>query len=376
MVSNKQGHLDFGGNGFLRVSEELISQGHSLSWMAGDITSTRLKARGHHVLPMKSILPVPNPENCVINKKRMKTLFNQIEQLRVALIKDKPDLCLLDRNLGPAAMVLTSLNIPYVSMGTPGGYWERDPSGVKILSIASDSYRKLGRLMCTELAWLKNHFDSWWQPSPYLNIVFMGRSFYPAHANEKTSAFVNVSDNSANYIDANIKRDRLGIALGHTGDVKLPLVILDTLNDKIHQTFGGVDIFAGGRPDILEKLKKTYPSCRVYDWTPYDQIFPSLKKLICFGGVGTLWHSIQHRIPSIVIAGGAGDQKINAEQIQRLGMGMFWDGSIQKIPDLFESKNVSSQERAFSKYHCEDNYTDNLKTLVVKLENIARMQQI
>lgn len=373
MVSNKQGHLDFGGNGFLRVAEELISQGHALLWMAGDNTSPRLKARGHIVLPMKSIFPVPNPESCIVNKKRLNTLFNQMEQLRIALINEKPDICLLDRNLGPAAMVLTSLNIPYVSMGTPGGYWERDATGVTMLPLASDSYQKLGALMSNELTWLKNHFDSWWQPSPYLNVVFMGRSFYPSHADEMTSAFVNVFDSPPENVNNSGKSNRLGIALGHTGDVNLPLMILDTLNDKIHQTFSGVDIFAGGRPDIIEKLKRTHPNCSVHDWTPYSEIFPSLKKLICFGGVGTLWHSIQYGIPSIVIAGGAGDQKINAEQMQHLGMSFFWDGNAQNIPDLFESINVASQQMAFSEFHCEDNYTDNLKTLVVKIENIAKL---
>lgn len=376
MVSNNLGHIDFGGNGFLKVAEALANKGHMLKWIAGERPSAVLKRKGHDVLSNHIVTPVASPNGAMQNSHKVSTILDQILLLREFLLYENADLCLVDRNLGLVTMVLSTLNIPFVCMGTPGGFWGRDSQGVETLSEPCSDYQKLGRFVCEKSGWLSAELNSWWQPSPYLNIVFMGRSFYPAHANEKTSAFVNVSDNSANYIDANIKRDRLGIALGHTGDVKLPLVILDTLNDKIHQTFGGVDIFAGGRPDILEKLKKTYPSCRVYDWTPYDQIFPSLKKLICFGGVGTLWHSIQHRIPSIVIAGGAGDQKINAEQIQRLGMGMFWDGSIQKIPDLFESKNVSSQERAFSKYHCEDNYTDNLKTLVVKLENIARMQQI
>lgn len=373
MVSNNLGHLDFGGNGFIRLAEMLLNRGHDTYWIAHDKTAERLKIKGHNVCSVKSISPVPDPEKVTQDQIRIKTLLTELDQLRFVLFKYKPDLCLVDRNLGLSTMVLSSLDIPYVCIGTPGGYWGRDSQGVAALSEPCSDYQKLGELVCQKSGWLSAELNSWWQPSPYLNVVFMGRSFYPSHADEMTSAFVNVFDSPPENVNNSGKSNRLGIALGHTGDVNLPLMILDTLNDKIHQTFSGVDIFAGGRPDILNKLKKTHPNCCVHDWTPYSEIFPNLKKLICFGGVGTLWHSIQYKIPSIVIAGGAGDQKINAEQIQRLGMGFFWDASAQKLPDLFESNNVSSQQKAFKVFHCGDNYTDNLKTLIVKIENIAKM---
>ena len=370
IVSQNEGHLDFGGGGFLVLAKELQKKGHEVIWMARGATTEILADKGWVLSSASSISSVTNPQNMLNDNTHLKILCNEIKCFYSELQNIQYDFCLVDRSLGVTTMVLKSLNILYACIGTPGGNWGRDENGVVPLNFPCKDYQNLGQWLCNEFDWMSAPLDSWWQPSPHLNIVFVGRSFYPALADSKTSAFVNL--HKALTSNTKLNRDRLGITFGHTGNIAPLLHILDLLKNDEDIEISKTDIFAGGRPGLLDKLRLENEKLCLHERVPYEHVFSELYGVICFGGIGTLWHVLQNRIPSLVIQGGAGDQYFNAKQMENLGIAKLWSGKNEEITSAkytFDRLMQINYSAAFNDYHLPQNFNNDLQTLVIKLES-------
>ncbi len=355
----------------MRLAEALRSRGHDLWWMAKGKTALRLKNRGHYLSHRESISAPLFREDQPFAEARYNALLAETVALRQEIEEEQPDLCLIDRNLGVATMVLTTLGIPFVCVGTPGGYWGRGPEGVKSLASPSQVYQHFGEQLCQRLPWLHAELTSWWQPSPHLNVVFVGRTFYPMADGLHRTAFVNMFNEAAQRTG----RERIGITFGHSGKVERLLSFFQALEVGEWFPVDKVDVFIGGRPELSETLSVTAPHYRLHGWTPYHKAFSQLSCVICFGGIGTLWHCINHCIPSLVIPGGAGDQQFNAERMQALGLGRLWNGPTEdsdSLRQVFASTLQTDGQTAFQRFRARENFTDNLESLLPKLESLGR----
>lgn len=360
MVSQNIGHLDFGGGGYLKLAGRLKDQGHNLHWIARDNTAAVLRKEKHAVSSHQSVNTITSPRH--MSRTQVDHVVDQLIALREELRRDLPDLCLVDRNLGCATLVLNALGIPFACIGTPGGYWSRDEHGVISIDSPDEHYLELGKRLHERASWLAGDLESFWQPSPFANVVFTGHSFYPGTKIEFESAFVNLFAP-----DRSPQQGKIGISLGNTGDVRKMVRLLHLL--ATHTTGTRTTVFTGNRSCQLEHLRGEFPEFEVQGWCNFHQAFSQLKAIVCFGGIGTLWHGINHLIPILVLPGGAGDQRYNGDRIQELELGLTagLEPGDDQILACVDNLLLPGDRPAFDTFLSKSNFTDSLDSIVEKL---------
>lgn len=370
LVSNNLGHLDFGGNGYLRLAQALGQRGHSVRWLSSGAVADRLEGLDEEVQNCEALTPIVIKQNGTLKQKVVAQEADHAVLVRQCVQSLQPDLCLIDRNLSTAALVVDSLGIPYASIGNPGGYWGRDENGVVSLDSPNPHYLELGQRLRERVPDLTSDLTSFWQLSPYLNIVFVGKSFYPMVADVSNTAFVNVFDQVPEYDS----RQRLGIAFGNTGDVSVLTNLVNKMGEHNWFPTESIDLLVGGRAEMDGSLQ--IRNCSVHRWVDYQKYFPQYRGVVFFGGIGTFWHAVNHRVPMLVCPGGAGDQGVNAQRIVALGLGCSLnrsDTDAQALRGALRQTLESDFSAAFEQFHQPDNYTDGLESAVVKLEQLARV---
>jgi hypothetical protein len=368
LVSNNLGHLDFGGNGYLRVAGCLARRGHRVQWVSTGGTADRLRSLGQTVFDFSGLRPIILQRDSRLEEVNLGAVADNLSALRQLLQSSKPDVCLIDRNLSTAAMLTGSLYIPYASVGTPGGYWGRDSDGVIRLDSPDPRYVELGRRISHLVPGISNGMDSFWQSSPYLNIVFVGRSYYPMAGDSSVTSFVNLFGPSV----APGPRRRLAVAFGNTGDSHLLLNFLTEIRQGQWFPAEDIDLLIGGRTGLIEEIPAG--KYTVHHWVDYDDYFPRYRAIAFFGGIGTLWHAIDKQVPMLVVPGGAGDQRLNAERVVGLGLGCAWRANGDNGQSVSESLSevlTADYSAAFATFRDPGNYSDTLESLAVRLENLG-----
>lgn len=291
---------------------------------------------------------------------------NTLEQIRAAVEASEADCLLVDRILNVAGPVAESVDLPFVTIGSPGGAWARSPDGVRPGPPSSES--DLSGRLAADIDWFDATLDSEWLVSPTLNVSFLGRLFYPSEVIDSKSALVDL--HSSRRASFRLRSGRLGFAFGHTGLLSDLRDVLDRVVEEGQIPPDAIDLLIGGRPDDTDEfLRYRMLGMRVHDrWTDYRRAFADLSAVVTFGGIGTLWHAIDRYVVSLVVPGRAGDQVFNGKAIGRCGLGLRYTAADPlPLPSLLDWEDRSA---AFDRFRDTANFTDDLVSVCERLEGV------
>ena len=372
VVSANPGHIDLGGNGFINVANKLAKNGHKLTWItrAGQVERLiRLQQEAYdeetipHLWMYGNILKAKH-ETAILN-----SICHSLINFQKKLISLNPDIILFDRVLTLGALAADQLKIPYVSMGAPGGYWSNEEGFLQPCKNPVKLYSDIEQLICEKIKWNHNTTGSFWIDSPCLNVCFTGKSFY--NVSNKTAYVYNFTDN-----DNDNDRKRIGISFGNTGSIELMMHVLSSLDSKPCDFTDNIDIYTGNRPDLKERLANHInPGTQVYGWKDFSAQLHNYRFFIFMGGIGTIWHCINQKVPMCVIPSRMTDQPFNAHMVKQLGIG---ESLLLDYPDTtlvcntINNFNIDTPyQSAIEFFLSEDNFTDNIQTVCEKITDIT-----
>jgi UDP-N-acetylglucosamine:LPS N-acetylglucosamine transferase len=373
IASAGTGHLDFGGMGFVKLAKKLMARGHEVTWISSQQQVERLRSFGFSAehqpvidaLNLNYFIPANAIES---NRQNYLWLVQQIRLFQALIASRKPDLILFDRLLTYAAMAAEELGMPYVSVGTPGGYWRKDQSGTHPGDAPIQEYRQWGETIKSDLGWKKARLDSFWINSPLLNICFIGRDFYAPPSGTPSAQVHHFTDKPSRSDGA-----RFGISFGNEGIEAILKSFMECLfrHDWVKEP---LDIFLGNKKYLLQEMQPKYPSERVqfHEWVDFSEHFPKLKCLAFFGGIGTIWHCIDNYLPMLVVPGMIGDQLYNGRIVSERGLGECFtmsESNCQGLrPILTRLYGVGGYQEKIAALRSMANYSDTMETVCEKLE--------
>lgn len=354
LVSGAYGHMDFGGLGFLRLSQKLEAEGHSCVWISCGDQVTRLRAHGCQVeeerlLNQLSLMQMRQIEVLEKNHALREDIIAALGRVRQRMAQHRPDVVFIDRLLVGAGLAAAQLDLPYAAMGTPGGYWRFFPAPAQgRVDIHPDpepiqEYRDLGERLKEELGWQKGGLDSGWLRSPHLNAQFLPARFYE-HINDPASISIY---NHATPAPAPEVR-RIGVSFGNQGRKENLVRLTEALIAETPQG-QGVSLFLGNDRDLYAHFQALSQGKHVdlHRWTDFNAVMPGLSSFLFLGGVGTIWHCLQNTVPMIVAPGYIGDQLENARRVAALGLGvhMAEDRSVEEITAIVQGVATDTEMR-------------------------------
>lgn len=370
LVSSSAGHIDFGGGGYVKLARQLARKGCVVEWLAGSgAQAARLRSLDFTV----RICPALNHLN--VNRLRRDRLgadapTDVIEStafdlglVRRILEFAKPDLLLVDRCLAWGEVLAESLSLPYVAIGTPGGYWKMGAPGKRPGKNESEQFEPMATGLFRKLKWLNRLPLSSWVNSPHCNLCFLGMSFYPDRDEPLGETFY-IRD--FKNLPERGERNGLGVSFGNTRESRPLESILKRMAESGHRTYAPGHVFVGNDGARAKRLSylEGNPDFQLYRWVDFGSKFSGLKQLIFFGGVGTIWQCIQSALPMSICPVGA-DQIYNATQVERLGMGRVFAWKDESI-DLPPGEATACQKQ-MELFRRNENYTDTLETAAQKL---------
>ncbi len=377
IVSPGRGHLDFGGSGFIKLAEQLCSRGHEIKWITTQKQADRLGDGPWQldILPTQSLdlQPFNLPARIQQYPSRYQCHLQAMQNLDTLLRSFRPHLVLIDRILALAAGVVQRLEIPWVSLGKPSGWWVSTANGVLPSSTPIASYQTVCEQIKHDLAWSGVSVDSLWANSPHLNISFLGRNFY---AGTNTSGFPSAYVNHFEVANTAEPRSHFGLSCGNTGDPAPFVQAIRYLAELTAKDFQ-LDFFIGDRLEIEQQTRKftNNPFIHVHRWVDFNLFFPLLKFLIFPGGNGTLWQCVNHFVPMLVVPSNVGDQYYNACVVNRLNLGhcnnpqTLARHNIQAIVD--QLCRDSTYKDNITNFRGQQNYTHTMESITPDLEDIA-----
>lgn len=381
-MSSQPGHMDFGGKGFTQLAKQLESRGHHIEWLSFGEQPERLSqlgftAKTFPAVRSLSLLPLLDVTEVDLQQETHQFRLDSFKTLYDFFHQEQPDLFIIDRLLTYAPLIVEQLKIPYVVIGTPGGYWdfERVAQQIHVFSVdyPINRYKAYGECLKNTLDWDKGEINSFWASSSYLNICFINRDFYPLNKESKKFPVANVYYHKKNCVEVK-KKQQLGISFGNQGDQQLLFKCLKKAVD-LPETLLPIHVFVGHHEQTYTELESSYTPEQItlYRWVDFNEHFSKLSCLIFLGGVGTIWQCIEHSLPMLIIPGNIGDQYFNAEQILRLGLGLHLkesdlDKNLTSI--ILQCLENQQYQDGISTFRSEDNYTDTLVSICEKIEEI------
>jgi hypothetical protein len=357
LISKGKGHLDFGGMGFVKLAQWLKDLGHEVIWLTVNEQSQYLKSKGFvvHEQPYVDALWFPEEDK----KEFDDDWIMGLKTIELSILHLKPDVILSDRLLGLARQLCDTLNIPMISLGTPGGLWKRDKRLI-VPGCSSHHHSKLPEILSKRLKWNIEGEWSAWCISSLMNIVFMPAEFYEPYRFE-TSRYINL-------MSSNIPKDRCGLAISlgnNTADLKkLSLAIIELDQQYDHkQSF---DLY--GKPESQAQLLKLLPlplhqRIKPLGYVPFEKALPGYQTLLFSSGISTIWYCIEYGINSLVLPGGIHDQQYNADRLQSLRWGKIYQ----------EGQDNSLWTRRYSDIKNTEKLTFNttLQDVISAIENLT-----
>jgi hypothetical protein len=320
--------MDFGGLGFLRLSQKIEAAGHSSVWITYGDQVARLRGHGCDVeqagdLNRLRLMPMPHIDDIAKNPAGHDGRVASLRRVMERIAQHRPDMVFIDRLLVGAGLAVAQLDLPYAAMGTPGGYWRFFPDPAQgHLNIHPwpepvQEYHNLGERLKDELGWQKGGLDSGWLRSPYLNVQFLPTRFY-AHVNDPAS--ISIHNHTAPALAPSVRR--IGVSFGNQGCTEHLLRLTEALIANIPEG-NGVSLFLGNHPDLHAHFHSVSrgKDVELHQWIEFNTVMPGLSSFLFLGGVGTIWHCLQNGVPMIVAPGFIGDQLENARRIAALGLG-------------------------------------------------------
>lgn len=379
LASGKPGHIDFGGQGYVRLALNLQARGHDVHWITFGSQVARLRRHGFSVEDTRALdymrlmpfMPLsPGTDAQALHAQRLGAIRHLVDIVSTY----QPQIILIDRLLVYCTMMAAALDIPYLAIGTPGGYWRYDDDSVLPSLEPVTEYQEYGQQLAIALGWQDTGIYSSWASSPYLNICFVGRSFYDGlFPPTGKSAFVYHFDNH----EMTNKRERAGVSFGNQGNGPFLEYFLDRYINGMPDGVE-IDVFAGDDMQLVKKLEGRYGNksgMHIHQWVDFSEHFARLKFLGFFGGIGTIWHCVNQWLPMVAVPGFIGDQFINAIRLQRLGMGIhlspFGGMTPENLVYLMEQQLDSRAcLKSIATFRDRTNYTDTMDTICDRIETL------
>ncbi|MFK5947572.1 MAG: glycosyltransferase [Methylococcales bacterium] len=377
VVSANPGHIDLGGNGFISVANELSDNGQEVIWLSRAGQVDRLKKLQQNVSDESTIPHLwlyANTLNAKSNPKILNTICQSLIAFKTRLESIKPDIIIFDRVLTLGALAAKQLEIPYISIGSPGGYWSNESGYLQPHNTPIDTYVEIEQLICNKLQWRVKPEGSFWLDSPYINICFIASPFYTSIKSKfSTTAYVN---NFSDLKDKLKTSNNIGISFGNTGSIELMTHILDNLHNSKLNIASTIDVYTGNRPDLIQQLKRRYikSNTNIHGWIDYSNQLQKHKFFIFMGGIGTIWHCLNQNVPMCIIPSRMTDQVFNSQVIGQLGLGEFLlldkpdaNAVINTIKKIDKNSEADQYKNSIRQLRAEKNFSDTIKTICEKI---------
>lgn len=354
LLSGGEGHLDLGGKGYLRIALGLKSLGHNIKFITNKAQSDRLSNHGLESIVFERI----NKLWLIVEHGNVQKFTNEylstLKALELLVKKEKPAVVLVDRILGLSDGMLNYLQIPYVSIGTPGGAWKKEGKYSIQPGISGHNTNGHKDILEDALKWKFNTI-SIWSNSPYRCVSFVGKNYYPhcSQVSKEVNLFTNVSLPH---------RNELGISLG-SGTFYMEEFTTKIENFlKKQDSLKAIPVF-GKKELVFKFIDKFHDPIRKKminkGYVSFDEELPMLSHLIFAGGIGTLWYCFQYGITPVIFSGHIHDQDFNEKRIKELKL---FDYQVK----LSEKTNKNILE-----YKNEMIFSDDLESILIDIVTLA-----
>jgi len=375
IASSAIGHIDFGGKGFLQLSQYLQKKEHTILWLSLHDQVQRLNIAGFEVIQANelsklSLRPFFSKREIDNNLTFHNQRIEAINKLFIQINKIKPELIICDRLLVYVGLIAEQLRVPYLAIGTPGGNWKFDDFekqvNIHMVPKPNKDYTEYTETLKQALNWKKGDSSSAWLNSPYLNITFMPNGFY---SNVNMELYANIYHFQE---DKPSEKKTWGLSFGNQGQQKELCLLLNDLVSKSSFLLP-IHVFTGHHQALYNELNIKYDSKQIilHSWIDFKHGLINLNGLIFLGGIGTIWHCINKNIPMFILSGFLGDQLENAKIIDELKIGKCLSGSTDELTNITkrEIQQYIENIKDIKKFK---NYSDTMESICNRIENITK----
>lgn len=320
------GHIDFGGRGFLRTARGLIESGHTVRWLlAGGTDAT---AAGIQTAISEAGVPVERLDVSLdlVTNPDVDRAASAVRAFAELLKVRKVDVCVIDRLSMLAGVAAHLAGVPWSVVGSNGAAWMRVAGHLRCRGTVPGPFTAYPMAeLCRNVGasdFPEHARDTFWAISPFLNLSFLFRSFFP-DASVAPTHFVGGSSGAGD------DRGTILVTLGTTFGMND--FIPSLLDMCARGAAGDVDVelltgYSAERTEQLARRAAGAPRLTIRSWLPYEVAFRGARLAIGHGGNGFTWHALAAAIPIMAIPSINGDQLFGAERIVALGAGRILDG--------------------------------------------------
>lgn len=366
------GHMDFGGNSFIKMAQELIKRGHQVEWVFSK------NAIGTHEDITQSILDESNVKYC--RDEYYLTLDHHDEDIEISanrlaerLSREHVDCIVCDRLCVGVEIAAVEAKIPWVVIGTDGREWARRKKGIHRKSLWPMPEHEP---KSEQITYQRGNFQSksYWATSPYLNFSFFPKSYYsdlkhvasiPTHTH-CVGGHAECSEIEAPKV--------VLLTFGNTffDPIKLPLV--KALLSRYKNSQQRFLILTGNQAltDEIDKLASSHSNFITKTWMDYNQAYANALISIGHGGSAHVWHGMAHGVPLVTIPS-VGDQLFGGYQVQRMQLGYVIYPKPQKTISKLLPRGlrhylvVNKTCRAVDKILQQDKYRNRAKEIQTEM---------
>lgn len=319
------GHMDFGGQGFTRLAEQLMRRGHRVTWTFSYSESKDFYKRASAILSDAGIeYDKINRFYLTIHHHHHNFLESAADLERV-IRTQRYDCIVIDRLCVGAGYAAEWAGVPWAVVGTDGREWAlvKTNQGRAVLAPkADDADVHVQKSKQRDLVSTGSVVSSYWAVSPYLNMSFFPRSYYsgdersgiPGH-----SHFLGSGDDGASREEGNVVLVALGNSFNLSIVTKLIRCVLSVLENRAASV-----LLLTGNDELTKKLKNEFRSFNrlsIDSWMPYEKAYRAASIAVGHGGTSHVWTGMRNAVPLLVLPS-KGDQAFGAKRVEKLNIGL------------------------------------------------------
>jgi UDP:flavonoid glycosyltransferase YjiC (YdhE family) len=351
--------MDFGGQSFIRLAQELKSRGHQVAWVFSSSDFWDFSERTRKILSDAGIENDQNERFYLTIDLHRRDVLKSAAALE-KFIRSKNYSCLVvDRLCVGAACAAAWAGIPWATVGTDGREWSfirRHADEIPTLQPKANNadYFKINKKnICQNNIVVSNR--SYWATSPYLNLTFFPRSYYENTASPDLpshSHFLGAGQDTEKSKGGNTVLITFGNTFNEFAKLKLVKCVGAELQKKNIPS-----LVLTGSAQFTEKLQTElhrFRSVTIKSWMPYDEAYRNARIAVGHGGTSHVWTGMRDAVPLLVVPD-VGDQVFGGKQVERLNIGRTVplirnSRLIHKLLKLFirklPEKNINSRDCA------------------------------
>lgn len=335
------GHCDFGGLSYVRMGSRLQEDGHTVQWVLSRHPKESSNHRARRLLD-RFHLPYIEATGLI---ERSESITQTAENFADFLRRRDFDCIVIDRLCGVAAFAAHLAEIPWATVGTDGREWKFKKLRTRMHHGAFPGSWRNSPMRRIRLSFYRDDFPrpssrSIWATSPFLNISFFPRAYYPSGpgaALPRHSHFLGYGESPV----SGTGNDYLLVTFGNSFFPVLRVAVMERMKPLIEDLGISVLVLTGDS-EVSKAVAQEFrhdSQVEVREWVPYDEAYRGAVGVVGHGGTSHVWYGLREGTPLLAIPQ-RGDQHFGASQINRLGVGL------EVIPRTI-SRLLPSQIRRF-----------------------------